>query len=664
MKRYVFLIASLFFLNLTAWGGPAMANVDTSALFRYDGYMNYQSEPPALIEPAETLTLEYSIAPASWETVYTGIVSEFSPGSNTGYDLSTGKYRSVAFRFGTGTETVTVQTRMNVVNKNEWNTIYVNFDGAKGRVEIYVNGTLIKEEQVSRGSMIQPANVDKRIGCNYDRDTVGGGLIIRNVFDGYIIEGKAEGAVEIPPARDLSDEANHPAFHAAPVEKWMNEPHAPFFYNGKYHLFFQSNPHGPYFNNLNWGHWVSEDMVNWTNLPVILEPEYGTVSPDGCWSGGSVIGPDGSPLIFYTAGDDSKSPNQMVAIARPEDLNDENLTSWKKDEKALITQEKPIMRQNEFRDPFVFIEDGKYWCIVGTGDSTAGCGNAGVYVATDEALSEWEYKGFLMDYDYIPDIGRVWELPVLLPVKGGGDDITHVLTVCACRIENGSPVKTYYWLGRFDSETGKFVPQDITPKAIDSNALSIGGTGFVTPDGRSVLFLIAQGKRSSDADGAAGYAHCAAFPLELWVEGGELQIKPIEEVKNLRGSELVSLTDADEEQVNQALADINDNEYEIVMELPNEDFTMFIGNKTLSYYKKSSNFGFRSDAYAGSPAVVKINGDIITLRVLVDRSLIECFFDEQAYCATRVYTKEGEKRSVSIMIDEAVNSLVVYKFIK
>jgi beta-fructofuranosidase len=320
------------------------------------------------------------------------------------------------------------------------------------------------------------------------------------------------------------------------------------------------------------------------------------------------------------------------------------------------------MRPGEFRDPFVFSENGRYWCIVGTGNAAVGCGNAGVYLAKDETLQTWEYMGFLMDYDYRPEIGRVWELPVLLPVKDGSGDITHILTVCACRIENGSPVKTYYWLGKFDSETGKFIPQDITPKAIDSNALSIGGTGFVTPDGRSVLFLIAQGMRSSDADGAAGYAHCAAFPLELWVEDNTLRIKPVDEVKNLRVSELASLSNAAEEQVNQALKGIDAAELEIVMELPNEDFTVFIGNKTLSYYKASSDFGFRSDAYAGSPAAVKINGDTVTLRILIDRSLIECFVDEQAYCATRVYKKDSAPHSISIMTDSEVKALTVYGF--
>lgn len=64
----------------------------------------------------------------------------------------------------------------------------------------------------------------------------------------------------------------------------MNEPHAPFYYNGKYHLFFQFNLTGPYFRNICWGHLVSDDMVNWTPLKEVITPEAGTVAPDGVWS--------------------------------------------------------------------------------------------------------------------------------------------------------------------------------------------------------------------------------------------------------------------------------------------------------------------------------------------------------------------------------------------
>ncbi len=640
---------------------PAVSDVDTSVLFRYDGYSRYQTAEAALSKPTEVLSLFYSIAPASWETVFTGIVSEFSAADHAGYDLSTGRYRRVAFRFGTGTKTILVQTGANVLHKNEWNTVQVDFRGDLGTVTITVNGEIAQEVKIDAGIKIVPANVEKRIGCNYDRDIIGGGLMIRNVFDGYITERHAQGKVSIAPSKELKYEVNHPVFHAQPVEKWMNEPHGPIYYRGKYHLFYQSNPHGPYFNNLCWGHWVSEDMVHWENLSTVLDPEFGTVSPDGCWSGSSVIGPDGTPLIFYTAGDDGKSPNQMVAVARPEDLSDPDLTRWSKDAKAVITQEKDVMLSGEFRDPFVFQENGSYWCLVGTGDAATSAGNAGVYLAKDGNLTQWEYKGFLMDYDYIPMVGHDWELPVLLPIKGGSADITHILSVCACRVESGDPVKTYYWLGRFDAETGKFIPKDITPRAIDENALSIGGTGFVTPDGRTVLFLITQGMRSSDADGAAGYAHCASLPLDVWVENDELRVKPIEEVKGLRKETILTLRDSNEEQVNQALAGLNNGEYEILMELPDTDFTLFLGNKTLSYYKDSSDFGFRSDAYSGKAADVKVNGDTITLRVIIDRSVVECFFDEQCYCASRIYTNNTLARTASIMTDGIVKSLTVHK---
>lgn len=637
-----------------------MQSIDTSSLFRYDGYARFQTVEPSLTEPTGVLSLFYSIAPASFETVFTGIESAFSPSAHTGYDLSVGKYRSVVFRFGDGNKTVTVQTGANVLRKNEWHTVRVDFRGDIGTVTIAVNGQIEQAAQIDIGTKIMPANVPKRIGCNYDGDIIGGGVMVRNVFDGYITGQCEQGSVFIPPSRDLAGEPNHPAFHAQPPEKWMNEPHGPIYHNGRYHLFYQSNPHGPYFNNLCWGHWVSEDMINWENLPTVLDPAFGSVCPDGCWSGSSVMAKDGTPLIFYTAGDNAKSPNQMVAVARPDDINDPNLVSWSKDDCAIITQKEDSMLRGEFRDPFVFCENGKYWCLVGTGDARTKAGNAAVYFALDDSLTAWEYKGFLMDYDYIPSVGHDWELPVLLPIKGGGAEVTHILTVCACCLEKGIPVKTYYWLGRFDNETGKFIPKDVSPRAIDENALSIGGTGFITPDGRTVLFLILQGKRTSDEDGMAGYAHCAALPLEVWVQNDALRLKPIEEVKRLRKKGLLTLQDANREQANQALAGIGCGEYEMVMTLDNADFTVCVGKKTLSYKKDSADFGFRSDLYGGKAAQVTVSGDAITLRIIIDRSAVECFFDEQCYCASRVYVENERDRAVSIMTCGAVRSLIVY----
>src|SRR5699024_2266342 len=52
---------------------------------------------------------------------------------------------------------------------------------------------------------------------------------------------------------------HRPQYHFNAPEHWMNEPHAPLYFNGKYHIFYQFNPQGPYWSHLHWGHAVSDD---------------------------------------------------------------------------------------------------------------------------------------------------------------------------------------------------------------------------------------------------------------------------------------------------------------------------------------------------------------------------------------------------------------------
>lgn len=59
----------------------------------------------------------------------------------------------------------------------------------------------------------------------------------------------------------LTDDYTRTQFHGGPYQFWMNEPHAPVYYNGKYHLFFQQNMSGAYWRNICWGHLVSGDVI-------------------------------------------------------------------------------------------------------------------------------------------------------------------------------------------------------------------------------------------------------------------------------------------------------------------------------------------------------------------------------------------------------------------
>jgi beta-fructofuranosidase len=66
-----------------------------------------------------------------------------------------------------------------------------------------------------------------------------------------------------------------PQYHLLPAANWMNDPNAPIFWQGKYHMFYQYNPNGAFWGDMHWAHAVSEDMIRWKHLPVALAPTPG-----------------------------------------------------------------------------------------------------------------------------------------------------------------------------------------------------------------------------------------------------------------------------------------------------------------------------------------------------------------------------------------------------
>ena len=182
----------------------------------------------------------------------------------------------------------------------------------------------------------------------------------------------------------------------------------------------------------------------------------------------------------------------------------------------------------EFRDPFVWLENDTYFMLVGTGDADNGGGNAVLYSSEDGI--HWENHGFLVQYDDTQNKegGHVWELPVLLPLRDeSGAVACHILLLCACQIE-GDVVETYYFLGHWDPEKRTFTKLHDRLQLLDlGRGVFTGPSGFVTPDGRTVIFTIAQGKRSFAEECHVGWAHNGGLPVELSIREGRLHIQPI-----------------------------------------------------------------------------------------------------------------------------------------
>ncbi|EOA33750.1 hypothetical protein CARUB_v10019944mg [Capsella rubella] len=59
-------------------------------------------------------------------------------------------------------------------------------------------------------------------------------------------------------------------FHFQPENHWMN---GPLFYKGWYHFFYQHNPNGTVWGDIVWGHAVSKDLIHWLHLPIAMVPD-------------------------------------------------------------------------------------------------------------------------------------------------------------------------------------------------------------------------------------------------------------------------------------------------------------------------------------------------------------------------------------------------------
>ena len=184
---------------------------------------------------------------------------------------------------GTGDDWLTVWSNGDNLKKYQWNLVTATFDAKAGEMALYLNGEMIASRSVPKDAEIAgAARTTLVVGRNVEGQRLSAGYL--NVASGYLDEVKLWSAAlsekEIAdyyrsvtvPAIDfdgiwlqniLQGDYTRPQFHGGPYQFWMNEPHAPVYYNGMYHMFYQANMTGSYWRNICWGHLVSPDMVNW-----------------------------------------------------------------------------------------------------------------------------------------------------------------------------------------------------------------------------------------------------------------------------------------------------------------------------------------------------------------------------------------------------------------
>jgi beta-fructofuranosidase len=157
--------------------------------------------------------------------------------------------------------------------------------------------------------------------------------------------------------RRASPDPLRPAYHLIPPAGFMADPNGGLFHDGWYHLFYMHQPFG---GGWYWGHVRSRDLVRWEHLPPNLTPPY----ERDAWvmfSGSSIIGPTGEPLLFYSA------PMEDGTILQLRAVGERDLGEWTHpDPNPVVSIDQPGVPpfQPDWRDPFVFSADGRCFMIL------------------------------------------------------------------------------------------------------------------------------------------------------------------------------------------------------------------------------------------------------------------------------------------------------------
>lgn len=652
--------------------------------FLFDGYSHWFRGNPRCLPDGECLTISLSFLPVTYSAYPDGLFTCYSARERKGMEVLLEKGGIVTVNLGIDGAPVCFSSIRAHARAGMRNMVTVVYRGDAGWCDLYVNGEFSNRKQFRRHTGLRFPEECPYIGRRMDGDfyteEVPFGCFYgflqwveldffaksedeilslhRSVFTG--VREEAAVLLAMPRRSAYAGDRQRPAYHLIPSGKWMNEPHGPMYHAGWYHIFYQANPHAPIWDHLCWGHLKSRDMVHWQDCPLALIPEKEPLAPDGCWSGSSVIGKDGRPRIYFTAGDNRRFPNQAVALATP----DESLDQWDTYPELIQTQDTGWM--GEFRDPFVWLENDTYFMLVGTGDADNGGGNAVLYSSEDGI--HWENHGFLVQYDDTQNKegGHVWELPVLLPLRDeSGAVACHILLLCACQIE-GDVVETYYFLGHWDPEKRTFTKLHDRLQLLDlGRGVFTGPSGFVTPDGRTVIFTIAQGKRSFAEECHVGWAHNGGLPVELSIREGRLHIQPIREIAALRGETLLALSGGGAAEANEALSrhcgDQLCLEYTAAQDCAS--VTLCYGNhsREIFYDRRARHLGIREGngqeigRWRGQIDNVDIGEEPISFTCYLDKSMLEVYLNGRKVVTLRNFTEgsryfqiAGEPKSLTL----------------
>ncbi len=298
---------------------------------------------------------------------------------------------------------------------------------------------------------------------------------------------------------------SRPAFHYRPARGWINDPNGLVWFKGYYHVFYQHAPHfeTPWRESMHWGHARTKDFLHYEELPVALVPDR-PYDRDGCWSGTAIVKND-VLYLFYAC---VQGETQAVGVAYSSDG-----IHFEKYEGNPVIASFPADGSPDFRDPAVCFADGKYRCVMASGNREKHTAVLLLYESSD--LLHWRYQGVMREWEN----AKFAECPSFLPFGS-----RYLLSASVCRENSHS---FFIAVGSFSE--GRFLPE-VTGE-VDKGPDQYAGQIFRVPDGRALLLSWTPGW--SYAGAFARDIGCMTVPREIVLENGCIFARPAREVGHL-----------------------------------------------------------------------------------------------------------------------------------
>jgi len=396
----------------------------------------------------------------------------------------------------------------------------------------------------------------------------------------------------------LYDEATRPQLRFSQARGFCGDPNGMVYYDGEYHLSWQSNPFGLPWGNLYWGHAVSRDLVHWEELPPTLRPW--AMAKGYCFSGSAAVD------VHNTAG--FQTGKEKVIIAAFTDTGGEGgeCIAYSNDRGRTFTYYKgnPIMPHSHYgRDPKIIWytppEGGKGWWVIAIYEFGKEHGRR-ITFYTSADLKKWTEQSHLKGYY---ECSELFELPVL--GKGGKPTGETRWVVYSGNAE--------YAVGRFDGKV--FTPDHKGKHKVHWGCYYASQTFSQAPKNRRIQIGFARVPTSG-----MPFNNAFSLPTELTLretdDGIRMFVEPIRELETLRGKKQVFQAGALKDGAPAALP-VKGQLFDIFLELE-------LGTaKSVEIVFGATKLVYNTKTHIMNGVLIRPVNGRVRLRIIVDRPTFE-----------------------------------------